>query len=288
MSAETPSTPAAPAAAQIAAPVAPVAPPPPTAPAAIVDPPKFVPVPIDEWASLVKTREDLAKIQADQRAAEAKAREEQLTAMAQKGQFENAFKELREHSQRQIDAERGRLSEIENRAKRYALDGELARALASQPLVPGAADQLTELWRGKFVVEPHGDSFKVQSAAGFQPPADFVAAQLARPEYAHFVRAQNAGGGTAGSTGRTTPRRHRRPIRRRPSSPRRWTRRSWPCTRNARPRRPPATSSARGRPRGLSRRWRDSVSGRSRRRSRRNRLERGSIDVMGGAVVPAD
>ena len=136
MSAETPSTPAAPAAAQIAAPVAPVAPTPPTAPAAIVDPPKFVPVPIDEWASLVKTREDLAKIQADQRAAEAKAREEQLTAMAQKGEFENAFKELREHSQRQIDAERGRLSEIENRAKRYALDGELARALASQPLVP--------------------------------------------------------------------------------------------------------------------------------------------------------
>ena len=94
-----------------------------------------------------------------------------------------------------------RLQEIENRAKRYALDGELARALASQPLVPGAADQLTKLWRSEFVVEPHGDSFKVQSAASFQPPSDYVAAMLARPEYAHFIRAQNPGGGTAGTTG---------------------------------------------------------------------------------------
>jgi len=197
-------TPATPAAAQIAAPVVPATTPAPTPaqqPQTVADPPKFVPVPLEEWTSLLKTREDLAKIQAQERDREAKTREDQLTAMAQKGQFENAFKELRDHSQKQLDAERGRLAEIETRAKRYALDGELARALASQPLVPGAPDQLTKLWRGEFVVEPHGDSFKVQSAAGFQSPADFVTAQLARPEYAHFIRAQNPGGGTAGTTG---------------------------------------------------------------------------------------
>ena len=35
----------------------------------------------------------------------------------------------------------------------------------------------------------------------FQSVSDFVAAQLARPEYAHFIRASNPGGGTAGTTG---------------------------------------------------------------------------------------
>jgi hypothetical protein len=31
--------------------------------------------------------------------------------------------------------------------------------------------------------------------------SDFVTASLAKPEYAHFIRAQNPGGGTAGTTG---------------------------------------------------------------------------------------
>jgi hypothetical protein len=162
--------------------------------------PKTVQVSPEEWAAIIKTREELARIQADQRAAEAKARDEQIKAATTKGEIENAFKMLRDDSERALQTERARLADVENRAKRYALDGELARALASQPLVPGGADQLTELWRGKLVVEPSGDSFKVQTPT-FQPVNEFVASQLGRPEYAHFLRAQNPGGGTAGTTG---------------------------------------------------------------------------------------
>jgi len=179
-----------------AAQTAPVAPPAPAAEA-----PKAVPVSPEEWAAIVKMREDFAKVQADQREREAKAREEQIKAMTQKGEIENAFRSLREDADKAIAAERQRLSEVETRAKRYALDGELARALASHPLVPGGAEQLTQLWRSQFVVEPSGDSFKVQSASGFQPVGEFVKAQLASPTYAHFIRAQNPGGGTAGTTG---------------------------------------------------------------------------------------
>ena len=73
-------------------------------------------------------------------------------------------------------------------------------SLASQPLVPGGAEQLTQLWRNQFVVEPQGDSFTVRTPT-FQSVGDFVQAQLARPEYAHFIRASNPGGGTAGTTG---------------------------------------------------------------------------------------
>ena len=92
------------------------------------------------------------------------------------------------------------MSALEERAKRYALDGELSKALASQPLVPGGAEQLTQLWRNQFQVEPQGESFHVRTPT-FQSVGDFVGAQLARPEYAHFVRAQNPAGGTAGTTG---------------------------------------------------------------------------------------
>ena len=97
-------------------------------------------------------------------------------------------------------SERASRSAVEERAKRYALDGEVSRVLASQPLVPGGAEQLTQLWRSQFVVEPQGDSFTVRTPT-FQSVGDFVTAQLARPEYAHFIRASNPGGGTAGTTG---------------------------------------------------------------------------------------
>ena len=88
------------------------------------------------------------------------------------------------------------------------LDGELARALATQPLVAGGADQLSQLWRSQFSVESQGDTFAVR-APDFQPVGTWIAAQLGRPEYAHFLRAQNPVGGTAGgppgSQGAPTP-----------------------------------------------------------------------------------
>ncbi len=135
--------------------------------------------------------------------AEANARE--VSALAQKGQIEGALTMLRTQAQADMDAERVRSRAIEDRAKRYALDGELARSLSSQPLVPGGAEQLTQLWRSQFNVQPEGESFAVRSLA-HQSVGDFVSQQLARPEFAHFVRAANPGGGhQSGGGGLTTP-----------------------------------------------------------------------------------
>lgn len=86
-----------------------------------------------------------------------------------------------------------------DRAKRYAADAEISRVLASHPLVPGGAEQLTRLWRSEFAVEPQGDSFSVRTPT-FQSVGDFAAAMLAKPEYAHFVRASNPSGGTGGAS----------------------------------------------------------------------------------------
>ena len=95
-----PNTPAAPAAAQVAAPAAPAQSTTPPAAPPPADAPKFVPVSPEEWQAVVKMREDLAKIQADQRKRDAKAREDQIKAMTQKGEIENAFKALRDDSER--------------------------------------------------------------------------------------------------------------------------------------------------------------------------------------------
>lgn len=133
---------------------------------------------------------------ASQRAAQ-EAQRREAEALAQAGQIREALTMVRAQTDQQIAAERQARQQTEERARRYALDGELSRALASQQLVPGGAEQLTQLWRSQLTVDSQGDSFVVRTPT-FQPVGEFVAQQLARPEYSHFVRAQNPGGGTGG------------------------------------------------------------------------------------------
>ena len=196
MSAESTPTPATPAAAAAAAiPAAavpvPVAGPPPSA--------QTVTIPLEQLQAFTSIQTRLAQMETDQRARDEAARAEQVKILAAKGQVEEALRTQREQAEKDLQAERVKLAQIEERARRYALDGELARHLSAQPLVPGGAEQLTQLWRNQFVVQPQGDSFVVQTQ-DFQPVGAFIAAQLGRPEYAHFVRAQNPGGGTAGGS----------------------------------------------------------------------------------------
>jgi hypothetical protein len=194
MSAENPMTPMPQAAAAVAATS------PATPPAATTAQPQTVTIPLEQLQAFTSVQARLAQMESDQRSRDDAARAEQVKLLAQKGEIENALRIQREEAQKQLDSERASRSAVEERAKRYALDGEVSRVLASQPLVPGGADQLTQLWRSQFVVEPQGDSFTVRTPT-FQSVGDFVTAQLARPEYAHFVRASNPGGGTAGATG---------------------------------------------------------------------------------------
>jgi hypothetical protein len=205
MSVETPPTQGA-APTPTPAPAAPAAAPP--APAASA-PAQTVTIPLEQLQAFTSIQTRLAQIEADQRAREQQSQQEQAAILAKKGEVENALNLLRQQSDQAIANERAQRAAIEERAKRYALDGELSRVLASQPLVPGGAEQLTKLWRSEFTAEPAGDSFTVRTPT-FQSVGDFVAAQLGRPEYAHFVRAQNPAGGTgavnpAGQSAPTQP-----------------------------------------------------------------------------------
>ena len=120
--------------------------------------PQTVTIPLEQLQTFTSVQARLAQMEADQRSRDEAARAEQVKLLAQKGEIENALRIQREEGQKQLDSERASRSAVEERAKRYALDGEVSRVLASQPLVPGGAEQLTQLWRNQFVVEPQGDS----------------------------------------------------------------------------------------------------------------------------------
>jgi hypothetical protein len=162
-------------------------------------PAQTVTIPLDQLNAFTSMQARLAKIEEDRARDAADAQRQQAEALAKKGDLENALVELRKQNEAAVAAERAKLLQTEERAKRYALDGELARTLASQPLVPGGADQLTQLWRNQFNVEPQGDTFAVRTAT-MQSVTDFVTTQLGRAEYAHFLRATNPAGGTGGSS----------------------------------------------------------------------------------------
>jgi hypothetical protein len=178
-----------------AEPTQPVVPPAPVQPAT----PGGVTLSPEQWAAYTSTQSRLAELEENERRRAAEAQAAEVKALQAKGQIEQALNLQRQQSRLELEAERKKLQEFEDRAKRYALDGELARALAERPLVTGAAEQLTQLWRGQFSVDAQGDSFAVR-APDFQPVGPWIAAQLRRPEYAHFLRAREPGGGTMSST----------------------------------------------------------------------------------------
>jgi hypothetical protein len=167
-------------------------------------PPQTVIIPIDQLNAFAAMQARLAKVEEEQQRRDEAARVENIKVLAAKGQVEEALRTQREEAQRILEAERAIRVQIEERAKRYALEGELARTLASQPLVAGGAEQLTQLWRDQFLVEPQGSSFSVRTQ-DFRSVGDFISAQFSRPEYAHFLRAQNPSGGTGGGMATQMP-----------------------------------------------------------------------------------
>ncbi len=162
--------------------------------------PAVIPLTNEQFQEFVNDRARLRQMELDQQARERAAQQAEIDHKMKLGQAEAALQLSRDQAQKEADALKSENAQTQSRAKRYALEGELARALASQPLVPGGAQQLTTLWRDQFNVQAEGDTFAVRTPA-FQTVGDFVAQHLALPEYAHFVRAQNPGGGTGGHLG---------------------------------------------------------------------------------------
>ena len=163
-----------------------------------------VTIPLEQLQAFTSIQARLAEHEERTRREQSEAQRREAEVLAERGNLQDALRQLREQSEQQLAAERQKQQEVQQRAQQYALDSELSRALAGENLVPGGVEQLGRLFRGDFVVEPQGNAFQVRTPT-YQSVPDFIKAQLARPEYAHFLRAQNPGGGTASGQPVQTP-----------------------------------------------------------------------------------
>ena len=171
------------------------APPPPAAPPADPNaPPALVPIPQDQLQALMASQTRLAQLEAEARQREEAATAEQARLLAAKGQVEEALKSIQSNRVRRSSRPRPRRGcRSEERARRYALDNEISKALSMHPILPGTTDQLTSILRGQLQVEAQGDSYAVRTPA-FVSAIDHVATTLGKPEFGALPAAARDGG----------------------------------------------------------------------------------------------
>ena len=147
----------------------------------------------------------VAELESQERTRLAEAARKEQDLLAEKGNTEaakQALQHAREAHDREMAAERGKLAETDRRSRTAFRDRELALALSGKPLVEGAAPQLMKLMRDAVEAHPEGDGYSVRTT-DFINVNDYVARELAKPEYAHFLRATTTGG--TGSSGGAKP-----------------------------------------------------------------------------------
>jgi hypothetical protein len=166
--------------------------------------PQTVTIPLDQLQAFTATQARLAQMEAEQRQREETAQAEQARLLAAKGQVEEALKSIQAQSEVKLRAEAEARLRTEERAKRYALDNELSKALSMHPLLAGTSDQLTAILRGQLQVVEEGEKYVVRTP-GFVSAIDHVATTLGKPEFAHFLRPHSAGGTAASGSTQAAP-----------------------------------------------------------------------------------
>jgi hypothetical protein len=183
--------------AQVAAPVAP--------PTYSPPPDQTVNIPLSQLQAFTSIQARLAEIEAQQRAQQEAAQQAQARLTIEKGQLEDGLRMLREQSEQALSAERQKLADIESRAKGYALDGEVARAMAGIPFHNDRARRQFEAEvRSELMIEAQGNTFVARTAT-FQTPAQLVQAKIDNPEYAYLLAPRGVAGTQGTGTTQAAP-----------------------------------------------------------------------------------
>jgi hypothetical protein len=177
-------------------------PPPAPAPAPAPPNPAVVTIPWEQFQQFQQAGQTLSQVQA----AAAQAERDRVQALADKqaaeGQWKTAAQTLRDTHAGELKAAQDMGAGWEKRARTFARDTEVLGVLSGFKLNPGAAPQLMKLLGGALEAHPEGEGFAVRTAT-FQSAADYFKAELAKPEYAHFLAPSTQGG--AGGGGGTPP-----------------------------------------------------------------------------------
>jgi hypothetical protein len=144
-------------------------------------------------AELTAMQNKIAQLESASAAARAEADAARSRELIKSGQGEAV---LRENA--------ARVAAATDRAAKFAVSSELARALATQPIIPNAAPQLEALLSNELVADQAGDSFNVRTR-DFRSVSDFVAAKLASPDFVHFRSDRQAAAPSSPATPNSQP-----------------------------------------------------------------------------------
>lgn len=168
-------------------------------PAPAPESPQMVTITTSQFQALTAAHAQLAQEQA-RRDQEVRDRaQKDAEATVERGQLQEGLQALRKQKDDELAAANAKLVETESAARQYAKTSDLSRALADQPLVPGALPQLMTLFGGQLNVALENGTYAVRTPT-MQTTDSFVKEMLGKPEFAHFVRPGSTGG-TAGTTG---------------------------------------------------------------------------------------
>lgn len=177
---------------------------PPTPETKPVSAPTVDPALMQEIATLRSQVRELTAQDAERKATEQKAEDERRRKA---GEFDQI---LKDRDEKAAAAER-KATEATERARSYARNEALAKALSSHNLREGSADDLMELWSKEFTAEPVGDSWRVIAKDG-RSVADVIGERLKSDRYANHLKAEGRsggggqqGGGNAAPTGNQGP-----------------------------------------------------------------------------------
>lgn len=176
------------------------APSPASAPAAA----KKVELTLEDFEVLSSYRARVAELETAEAQRAAEAARAQEAYLIEKGKYEEAIKIRDERYAREVQERESRLSNLERTFRATLLEKEVTTALASFPLVPGAAKQLTTLLRPEFEVIEAGGQFRVQTRT-LESVSEFLKSRLNSSEYEHFLKPSGTAGTGAAGAHQTLP-----------------------------------------------------------------------------------
>lgn len=157
-----------------------------------------VTIPLEQLNAFTSIQARLADMEARERQREDAHRTELQNAMLARGQAEDAVRSVREQSDQQVRTIQDQLNQTRNQAQNYAIDVEVARALAGHRFVNDRARRQFEMEvRSELVAEANGNSFAVRTPT-FQTAEQVVAGRLGSPDYAYLLAPNGVSGTAAG------------------------------------------------------------------------------------------
>jgi hypothetical protein len=164
-----------------------------------------IPLSPEEYRRLLDKEARLTEIEAESRRVAEEKEAARLKALAEKGQAEDAIRQLREAKDAEIIKERERASNLE----REILDGQTAVAISTALdgidwVSEKAARDARKILEGRFetVRDASGAKRTVEKGTG-RPAADVIKEWRASDDSAHYVKANTEGGAGARGTNHT-------------------------------------------------------------------------------------